>query len=115
MNEIPSAPMQLSYNNSFNNSFLSNAGHIAMIFYYVIYILVILRIIFSLISTLTAHFGSRNPLPGDFSKFLVSITDPMLKPFMLIVPIGRSAIDLSPVILLKGLDIIKNITASFLA
>lgn len=97
------------------SNFVLLAGQILMILYYVIYILIIMRIIFSIIMYFGHHFNISARVPDKFSQFVVHATDPLLKPFALIIPVGPGAVDLSPVILLKCIELARNITAALVA
>lgn len=60
-----------------------------------------IRMIFSWIMP----YGPKN----EFAKLVYGITEPMLKPLRLIIPIGNTGgIDLAPVILLLLIGIIKE-------
>jgi uncharacterized protein YggT (Ycf19 family) len=86
-----------------------------MVLYYVVYILVIMRIIISLLIHFSHHLNLSARVPDNFRQFVLHITDPLLRPFTLIIPIGHGAVDVSPVILLKCLEIARNITVALAA
>lgn len=65
----------------------------------VIRILIFIRII---LSWLMPH--NRN----EFTNLVYDITEPMLKPFRVLLPLGQLRMDLSPIILLLLLGILRN-------
>jgi len=75
---------------------------------YIINIIEIIVIIRIVVSWLLPMIGYNN----GFVRFIFQITEPLLKPFRVIFPMGRSGgIDFSPVILFIVLWIIQSILA----
>ncbi|WP_297598087.1 YggT family protein [uncultured Cetobacterium sp.] len=66
----------------------------------IINILILIRIV---ISWLAPY--SRN----DFTNFVYSVTEPILKPFRTLIPLGNSRIDLSPLLAYFALKIVRYI------
>jgi YggT family protein len=70
--------------------------------YTVVLALIMLRMIFSW----TMPYGPKN----DFAKLVYSITESMLKPFRIIIPLGNmGGIDLAPIILLVLIGIVRRV------
>ncbi len=69
--------------------------------YNVIQVLILLRMVFSWMMP----YGATT----DFAKLIYQITELMLKPFRVIVPIGNmGGIDIAPIILLVLLNIVRK-------
>jgi YggT family protein len=77
--------------------------------YYVIFILVFVRIIISLMASLLPIRGVVSTGSGSFFAFVMDITEPLLKPFRLIIPIGNFGVDFSPFILMYVLNLTHGI------
>lgn len=72
----------------------------------VINALIFLRIILSWIM----------PMKNEFTELLYRITEPLLKPFRMIIPIGgMGGLDLSPLILIFVLNFLQKILYSLLS
>lgn len=63
-------------------------------------ILILLRIILSWIAPY-----SRN----EFTELINHVTEPILKPFRILIPLGRMRIDFSPILALIALNIVRNL------
>ncbi|MFA5479516.1 MAG: YggT family protein [Candidatus Muiribacteriota bacterium] len=51
---------------------------------------------------------------NDFVDFIYSFTEPLLKPFRVVIPLGMMGLDLSPVIAIIVLNLIKEIIIKLL-
>lgn len=52
---------------------------------------------------------------NEFVKFINNLTEPLLAPFRLVIPVGRmGGMDLSPLILLVVLNIVRNFLVKIL-
>lgn len=74
---------------------------------YVIWILILIRMVMSWV----------NPYGRDeFSRIIYQITEPMLKPFRVIIPLGdMGGFDAAPLILMVILEVIKRIIIALIA
>lgn len=87
---------------------------------FVVYILVLARIVLSLASMVMPQLVRSNWNHGagqrhSFEKFVNDFTEPLLRPFKLLIPVGPLALDLSPYVLLLVLDLARTITVSLLS
>lgn len=73
------------------------------IVHYTVYILQIILLLRVLISWLAPY--TRN----DFTEIIYSITEPILQPFRMILPLGYSRIDISPILAYIALNLIKKL------
>lgn len=63
-------------------------------------ILILIRIVLSWVAPY-----SRN----EFTELVYHVTEPVLKPFRMLIPMGRMRMDLSPVIALIVLNLVRNL------
>lgn len=68
----------------------------------VLQIVIVIRVILSWVAP-----TSRN----DFTEVVYSITEPILKPFRMILPLGYSRIDISPILAYFVLNLIRKLVA----
>ncbi|PLX15312.1 MAG: YggT family protein [Candidatus Muiribacterium halophilum] len=78
-----------------------SAPKIVSIIFMALRLLIIVRIIFSWIML---RRGS-----NDFVDFVYDITDPILKPLRVIIPLGNAGLDLSPIIAFFILGLVEQI------
>ena len=67
---------------------------------YILQIILTIRVLLSWLAPTTRN---------DFTDVVYAITEPMLKPFRLILPVGYSRIDVSPIFAYFALNIIKKL------
>ncbi|PKK92191.1 MAG: hypothetical protein CVV64_01920 [Candidatus Wallbacteria bacterium HGW-Wallbacteria-1] len=92
-----------------NQTIGSSLIFMATTIYYVIFILVFVRVILSLMASLLPIRGVANPNSGSFFAFVMDITEPLLKPFKLIIPIANFGVDFAPFILIYLLKLTYGI------
>ncbi len=69
----------------------------------IVEVLIIIRIILSWIM----------PEKNEFTDLVYGITEPILSPFRILLPLGRARLDLAPIIVYFLIGIIKKIIMSF--
>jgi len=74
--------------------------------FWVLQILVFARVIISWIPSINRH----HPVV----RLIYEVTEPMLRPFRAVIPVGRGGMDFSPVILLLVLVVVERIILAIL-
>lgn len=72
---------------------------------YVLQVVLFIRVILSWLAPTTRN---------DFTDVVYAITEPMLKPFRMILPIGYSRLDISPILAYFALNLIRRLAIMLL-
>ncbi|WP_300328303.1 YggT family protein [Fusobacterium sp.] len=68
-------------------------------------IVIVIRVVLSWVAPTTRN---------DFTEAVYSITEPMLKPFRMLLPLGYSRIDISPILAYFVLNLIRKLAIMLL-
>lgn len=98
-----------------SHSLGSSMAFMATTIYYVVFILIFIRIAISLMASFMPVRGVTGRHSGSFFSFVMDITEPLLKPFRIIIPIGNFGIDFSPFALMYILNLVHAIIVNILS